>query len=215
MSYAYSDNRLRRRTGPTTGLMARPRRIDRAAILRASLAIADERGLDALTMQAVADRLGVTAMALYRHIDDKRDLLDGVVESLLDEIPAPDAERPWDEQLATMGAALRTIGRRHPAVFPLLLQLPATTPGAKRVRNQVHEALRDGGIADDHVQRVERILSTMVLGFAASEASGRFRNHSRKTLDDDYAALEAVIRNGLAIWLDPQRSSRTQFPPGA
>ncbi|HEY5013008.1 MAG TPA: TetR family transcriptional regulator, partial [Acidimicrobiia bacterium] len=51
--------------------MARPRQIDRAAVLRASLAIADKRGIDALTMQAVAERLGVTPMALYRHVENK------------------------------------------------------------------------------------------------------------------------------------------------
>ena len=67
--------------------MARPRLIDRASVLRASLAIADEHGIDALTMQTVAERLGVTSMALYRHVENKQDLLDGVVESLLNEIP--------------------------------------------------------------------------------------------------------------------------------
>src|SRR3954468_4228686 len=69
--------------------MARPRVIDRRLVLEASLAIADADGLDAVTMGAVARRLGVTPMALYRHVANKGDLLDGVVESLLDEIPTP------------------------------------------------------------------------------------------------------------------------------
>ena len=183
--------------------MARPRQIDRAAVLRASLAVADAHGLDAVTMQAVADRLGVTPMALYRHVENKSDLLDGVVESLLDEIPEPDEDQTWDEQLTAMGHAVRTTARRHPTVFPLLLQLPATTPGARRVHDRVYQALRNAGVAKRDVERVERLLSTMILGFAASEASGRFRAHSRKVLDADYAALEQIIRVGLASLLEP------------
>jgi AcrR family transcriptional regulator len=181
--------------------VARPRQIDRPAVLDASLAIADERGLPAVTMQAVATRLGVTPMALYRHVADKADLLDGVVERLLDEIPDPPADEPWDRQLAAMGRALRATARRHPAVFPLLLQRPATTPAARRARDRVHTALRAAGIARKDVARVERLLSTMVLGFAASEASGRFAGHSRKVVDADYAALEAIIAAGLASYL--------------
>jgi AcrR family transcriptional regulator len=186
--------------------MARPRQIDRAAVLRASLAIADEGGLDGVTMHAVAERLGVTPMALYRHVENKGDLLDGVVESLLDEIPDPRDDIPWDEQLSAMGQAIRATARRHPAVFPLLLQLPATTAGARRVRQRVYRALRGAGVAEAEVERVERLISTMVLGFAASEASGRFRSHSRKVLDADYAALEQLIRIGLTSSLTAEPS---------
>jgi len=68
--------------------MGRPAQIDRTLILCASLDLADERGLAGVTMQAVADRLGLTPMALYRHIANKADLLDAVQESLLDRVLA-------------------------------------------------------------------------------------------------------------------------------
>ena len=181
--------------------MARPRLIDRAAVLRASLAVADERSLDALTMQAVAERLGVTPMALYRHVENKQDLLDGIVEGLLDEIPPPADDQPWDEQLSAMGQAIRATARRHPTVFPLLLQLPAATAGARGVRERVYRALHDAGVAEADVARVERLISTIVLGFAASEVAGRFRAHSRATLDADYAALERIVVAGLVSYV--------------
>src|SRR5690606_21008169 len=95
--------------------MGRLAQISRPAVLAAALAVADERGLDALTMQAVAARLGVTAMALYRHVRDKDDLLDGLVEALLTEFPPPDPGLPWRERLA--GPPARS-GPRPPATRP-------------------------------------------------------------------------------------------------
>lgn len=174
--------------------MARPRQVDRDTILSAGLDIADHQGLGGLTMRAVADRLGVTPMALYRHVHDKDDLLAGIVERLLDELPEPDLDAPWDVQLASMGRAVRASARRHPTVFPLLLQVPASTDRARASRERVYAALRSAGVPDDDLARTERLVSTMILGFAASEATGRFRGHSRATIDADYDQLEQIIK---------------------
>jgi AcrR family transcriptional regulator len=180
------------------------------SIVQASLAIADAEGLGALTMQAVARRLGVTPMALYRHVRDKAELLDRVVEALLTEVPLPADDLPWDERLRTMGRSIRTVARRHPAVFPLLLQRPATTSESRRVRDAVCLALQEAGFAADVARRAERLLSTAVLGFAVSEAGGRFRGHSRRTLDEDFACLEDGIRHLLDYHLGTRSSSSTR-----
>lgn len=187
-----------------TGAMGRPAQIDRDAVLRASLEVADKRGLEAVTMQAVADRLGVTSMALYRHVDNKADLLDGVVEQLLTEFALPETNLGPADRLAAIGRAVRATARRHPTVFPLLLRLPAATPGARQTRSAVYEALAEAGIAEDRIERTERLVSTMVLGFAASEASGRFAAHPQVEIDRDYEALEAVIRT----WLTTEAGGR-------
>jgi AcrR family transcriptional regulator len=180
--------------------VARPRLIDRAGILQTSLELADERGLDGLTMQAVADRLGVTPMALYRHVRNKADLLDGLVEVLLDEVAnsRPNTEVGGDEGLVEIGQAVRAVARRHPTVFPLLLQRPASTPAAKRARDYVYDGLRAAGIPEPDVARVERLVSTAILGFAASEVNGRFAAHSRRVLDADFKALVEMLQAGLA-----------------
>src|ERR1700744_3546847 len=98
--------------------VGRPAQINRDAILRTSLSIADRRGLEAVTMQAVASALEVTPMALYRHVADKADLLDGLVESLLSEFPLPARELAWDQRLRELGRSIREIARKHPQVFP-------------------------------------------------------------------------------------------------
>ena len=173
--------------------MGRPAQIDRAAVLAASLHLADEQGLAAVTMQAVAGRLGVTPMALYRHVANKADLLDGVVESILLEVPLPDQADPWPDRLATLARGTRMAALRHPGVFPLLLQRAAVTPAARRARDVVYEALRQAGLPDDDVVQLERLLSTAILGFAASEAGGRFAAHSLEQRDADFARLQELL----------------------
>jgi AcrR family transcriptional regulator len=183
--------------------MGRRALIDRSVILRASLDLADERGLAAVTMAAVADRLGVTPMALYRHIANKADLLDAIVESLLLEIKVPDARLPWRQRLAAVARAARDSARRHPDVFPLLLQRAANTPGGRRVRDAVCAALRDAGLPDDQVLRVERLLSTFVMGFAVSEASGRFATRAVE-VEADFNYLQNLVFD----FIDQARAQR-------
>ncbi|MGP0107919.1 MAG: TetR/AcrR family transcriptional regulator C-terminal domain-containing protein [Acidimicrobiales bacterium] len=173
--------------------MGRPLQIDRISVLEAGLRIADEDGLQAVTMQGVAGALCVTPMALYRHVANKADLLDGLVELLLTDVPLPPDTMAWRERLEWMGQAVRGAAQRHPAVFALLLQRPAATAGALVVRDAVYQALREAGVAEPEVARTERVISTAILGFAGSEAGGRFGSRSRQEVDADFAAVEAMV----------------------
>ncbi|SEG95263.1 regulatory protein, tetR family [Nonomuraea solani] len=174
--------------------MGRPAQIDRAAIVAAALAIADTQGLAAVTMPSVATRLGVTAMALYRHVGGKEALLDALVEALLTETPLPPAGLTWQERLERLAHAIRATALRHPAAFPLLLQRPAATDEALRVRDSVCSALVEAGLSPAAAARAERLISTAVLGFAAGEAAGRFDRHARSVRDEDFACLLSAIR---------------------
>jgi len=188
--------------------MARPQLIDREAVLDVALAVADEYGLEAVTMRAVADRLQVTQMALYRHVANKADLLDGLVERLLAELPAPEIGLPWEVQLQTMADGVRRTARRHAGVFPLLLQLPANTRSAQGVRDRVRVALLGAGVPEQRVASAERLVSTAVLGFAASEALGRFRGLSRAEIDRDFSLLQQMLLAGLqGLRHDPARTT--------
>ena len=179
--------------------MGRTPQISREAVLDAALRLADDDGLEAVTMHAVAKRLRVTPMALYRHVDDKNALLDGLVELLLTEYPLPLASEPWDERLTALATGIRATARRHPAVFPLLLTRPAVTPAARAARDAVHAALREGGLPEPEIARAERLISTAVLGFAVSEAAGRFRQHDESVIDADFAELLRWLRLALEV----------------
>ena len=64
-------------------------RVSREQVLDAALAVADEGGLSAITMASVGARLGVEAMSLYRHIGNKEEMLDGLVDRVFAEIELP------------------------------------------------------------------------------------------------------------------------------
>ena len=71
----------------------RPARLSREAVLRAAVSVADEGGLDALTMQRVGEQVGAEAMSLYRHVRNKEDLLDGIVDLVYAEMELPEPGR--------------------------------------------------------------------------------------------------------------------------
>ncbi len=170
-------------------------------IVRAAFDIADERGLGAVTMRAVAARVGITAMALYRHVADKEELLDGVLEILLSGLVLPDAaaSSPWDVRLAAMARATRDLARRHPSTIGLVFLRPGQTPHVRRIVAAIHAALADAGVPERDHDRLERMFSTFVAGFALSEVSGRFPSRSGyaeidSEFDQDLADLCDVVR---------------------
>ena len=128
-------------------------------------------------------------MALYPHVRSKDDLLDGLVGRLLAELSRPDPSLPWRDRLRALGRSAREVAHKHPTVVPLLFARPAITPDAVLVVDAIYQALLDAGVPDSEVARVERMVSTFVLGYAISEAGGRF---ARSDWRERRAQLEGV-----------------------
>jgi AcrR family transcriptional regulator len=150
----------------------------RDQILAAALEIADERGLAAVSMRSVGERVGMSAMALYPHVASKEALLDGLVDLLLaEQVPIVErvpADADWWTRLEAMAQGVRDLAVRHPSAFPLLLARPSVTTDALRATDAVYQVLLDAGVPAPEVNRVERLVSTFALGYAASEVNGRF-----------------------------------------
>jgi AcrR family transcriptional regulator len=148
-------------------------------------------------MAALAQRLGVTTMALYRYVAGKADLLDGLVELLLAEAVQPAADLAWPERLAAFANDLRATARRHPSVFPLLLERPAATAAARQARDAIGLVLADAGIPHERTDQMQRLLSTAVLGFALSEVAGHFDAQTARQRDDDFELLLELLAEAI------------------
>ena len=108
-------------------------RLDRRRVLDAAVEFIDEHGLSALTMRRLGAHLGVEAMALYRYVAGRESLIDGVVETVLDELYAdPEVHitpvHGWQDYLHRLAHGVRRIALAHPAVFPTV----ATRPPGRR-----------------------------------------------------------------------------------
>ena len=114
--------------------------LTRARIVDAGLELADEHGLEAVSMRRVAGRLGVQAMSLYNHIDGKDALLDGMLERVLGEVELPVAGRDWEAELRGCATSLHSTLRLHPWACGLAMA-PAAFPSALGARARYIEAI--------------------------------------------------------------------------
>ncbi|MFE3459601.1 TetR/AcrR family transcriptional regulator [Nocardiopsis aegyptia] len=143
-------------------------------IVGVALRLAEDGGLAAVSLRAIAAEVGLTPMALYGYVRGKDDLLDRLVARLLSEVAAPDPALDWRDRLLACARAARGMAHRYPRTFPLLLTRPAVLPDAVRVVDPLYAALLDAGVPQEDVPGLERMFSTFVLGFAVSEVGGRF-----------------------------------------
>src|SRR5215813_1299900 len=109
---------------------ARQRSLGREEIVAAAIALADEAGPDALTMKAVASRLGpYSAMALYRYVYNKDGLVDLMLDAATAEIPLPARPGPdWRADLRELAAQTRQMIKRHPWYAMLIHTRPPVGP---------------------------------------------------------------------------------------
>ena len=88
--------------------------LNRERIVRAAVALADEAGLEALSMRKLADRLGAGTMSLYNHVENKDDLLDGMIDVVFSEIDLPAADADWRTTMRERAASVRESLACHP-----------------------------------------------------------------------------------------------------
>lgn len=148
----------------------------RRLILTEALALADEQGLAAVSMRAVAERVGLTSMALYPYVGSKQAVLDGLVDvllaELLDHASAPSGD--WADRLRTVARATRTLATAHPGAYPLLILRPSPTLAYRPVAELLYAALLDAGVPEPAVPRLGRLIWIIALGHGTAAVSGRF-----------------------------------------
>ncbi len=145
--------------------MARPSILSRERVLSAAVAVVDREGLDALSMRRLGDELGVEAMSLYRYVANKAALLDGVVESILGEMPLLEPEAaPWTERVKARARALRKTLRAHPNALALFATRPAVTPASMAHVESSLALFREAGFSIEDAIRAFQAVVGFTLG---------------------------------------------------
>jgi len=140
-------------------------------VLHAALEVADEGGLGAVTMQGVGRRLGVEAMSLYRHVENKEDVLDGLVDLVVGEIELPTSADGWKSAMRRRAISARRVFARHRWAIGLVES--RARPGAATLRH--HEAvlavLLEAGFSELMAAQAYTLLDSYIYGFALQETS--------------------------------------------
>jgi AcrR family transcriptional regulator len=160
---------------PTRGTLSRDRLVAEAAQL------VDESGFDALSLRAVARRLGVTPMALYGYVTSKDELVDLVVERLVTASAWIPPEDPV-ETLLQFGRGLRRLVIEHPAILQAYQRGAVFTTGAQHAAEIALSALKRLGLEPQDCVDAYVLLHMFVLGFAATEHAGD-RPRTRPAVD--------------------------------
>ena len=181
-------------------------------VLDVAIAIADAEGLSSVSMRAIGRHMHVTAMALYVHVRDKDALLDGLVDRLLSEVELPDVNVPWEDRLTTLATNVRSVLLKHPWGGQLLFSRPVVSASGANVVETIYSALFAAGVPDAQIPRLERLISTAVIGLAASEVEGRFVRRTPESSKDVALSVDAFpAHRRLSEYLTGQRSTRLEF----
>jgi AcrR family transcriptional regulator len=143
--------------------------LSRDRVLRAALELADGSGVEALTMRRLGEELGFEAMSLYRHVANKKDLLDGMLDLVLAEWQLPDGRGDWTEAIRTSARSVHDALRRHGWAAGLLMTGSHMRPARLRYMECLLGRLGDAGFDAEATYHVYHLLDGYIFGFTLWE----------------------------------------------
>jgi AcrR family transcriptional regulator len=138
-------------------------------VLRAAVDLADGGGVEALTMRRLGDELRFEAMSLYRHVTNKKDLLDGMLDLVLEEWQLPDARGDWAEAIRTSARSVHDALLRHRWAARLLMTGSHIRPMRLRYMDCLLGRLREAGFDAETTYHVYHLLDGYIFGFTLWE----------------------------------------------
>ncbi len=139
-------------------------RLDRARVLDAAATLADGVGLEGTSMRRVADALGVTAMALYKHVANREELIDGMLDRVVASIDTPAGDIAWQQALHARILSARAVMGAHRWAQAAIETRRAASPTVLAYMDSLMGIMFDGGLSADLVHHAMHALSTRMWG---------------------------------------------------
>ena len=168
-------------------------RLSRDRVIAAGVALADESGIAALSMRKLGERLGVEAMSLYKHVGNKDDLLDGMVDGVFAELELPSDQPDWKAALRHRAVSVRAALKRHPWAVPMMQSRSSPGPHTLSHLDALIGLLRDAGFSVVLTAHALSVVDAYVYGFAMQERALPFDTEERSTelIEQILAAMPA------------------------
>jgi AcrR family transcriptional regulator len=163
--------------------------LSRERVFDTAVAIADERGIESLTMRALGEELGVEAMSLYYYVANKEKLLDGMVDLVYSEIELPSGEADWKTAMRQVATSAHEALSRHRWAITLMETRTSPGPANLRHHDSVIRTFREGGFSIELAIHAFSLLDSYVSGFALQELTLPF-----ETPGELAEAAESILR---------------------
>ena len=164
--------------------------LTRERVLGAAIALADEGGLDELSMRKLAKSLGVEAMSLYNHIPNKEQLINGMVDLVFTEIDPPSPEGEWKTEMRKRAISTRGALNRHPWAVGLMEAQPNPGEANLRLHEAVLACLREASFSIEMAIHAYSVQDAYIYGFALQE-----RTLSHQTREEWIELANRILRD--------------------
>jgi AcrR family transcriptional regulator len=150
----------------TAEARTRPREpLTRERVLTTAVALADEGGIDATSMRRLAQDLGVVPMALYKHVANKDEMLNGMIDVVVGEIDPPDPDLEWKAAVRRRILSARRALLRHPWASRVMESRTTPTPTVLAYMDSMIAMFRDGGFSMDLTHHAMHAMGSRLMGF--------------------------------------------------
>jgi AcrR family transcriptional regulator len=140
-------------------------RLNRNRVLQAAVSLADEAGIDELSMRRLGQELGVVPMALYKHVANKEELLDGMVEAIVSEIDPAVGGADWKKAVRLRVLSARAVLQRHRWARQVLESRTNQTPAVLGYMDSFIAMFLAGGFSVDLTHHVMHAMGSRIWGF--------------------------------------------------
>jgi len=145
--------------------------LNRERVLRGAILLADEGGIDSLSMRKLGQELGVEAMSLYNHVANKDDILDGIVDAIQSEVELVSGDGDWKAAIRRSALSAHEVLLRHPWACRLSLSRPMVGPAKLRYVDSLIGSLRGAGFSIQLAHEAMHAIEGHVFGFTLQEVS--------------------------------------------
>jgi AcrR family transcriptional regulator len=139
--------------------------LTRERVLAVAVALADGEGIDQVSMRRLGQELGVDPMALYRHVRDKNDIVDGATDLVVAEIDPGEPPDDWQTAMRELAVAARNVMLRHPWVPGVIVERKQVGPATLKHVDRVLAILLRGGFSIEMAHHALHVLGSRMLGF--------------------------------------------------
>lgn len=148
--------------------------LSRDRVLIKALKLADQSGIESLSMRKLAEALGVKAMSLYNHVKNKDDIIDGIIDIVASEIELPEVGADWKASMRRRAKSAHEVLLRHPWATMEMVSRVNIGPAMLRYVDATIGCLREAGFSFEMADRIWNAIDSHIYGFTLQELNFPF-----------------------------------------